>query len=68
LNRTAWKLTFTLFRAGEFVVSRGFRAVSHVPGYDALIDTLLDTLLGPEDDFDYVSTTTPVAPPPGHAQ
>lgn len=29
-------------------------------------DTLLDTIFGPEEDSDYVSTTAPSSPPPTH--
>lgn len=32
--------------------------------YERTSDVVLDTLLGPADSFEYVSTTTPKSPPP----
>lgn len=35
-----------------------------LPLGERVSDAVLDTLLGPADRFEYVSTTTPTSPPP----
>ena len=47
-------------------IDAGRSMVLCVPGYKLCEGIVLDTLLGPEEDFDYVSTTAPSSPPPTH--
>lgn len=45
-------------------VDRTDKVLSHVPGYGRAKARAFDTLLGPEEDLEYVSRTAPASPPP----
>ena len=50
------------------LISRGFDALDHIPGLKKISGIGLDIIFGPEDDFDYVSTTAPPPPPKSPSQ
>lgn len=48
------------FRVGFAVALAAQRTLDRVPGVAASRSRLLDTMLGPAEDFEYVSRTTPL--------
>ncbi len=42
--------------------------VQKVPVVRLVYDRMLDSVFGPEDEHEYVSTTSPSSPPPPHPQ
>lgn len=54
----------TVFLAGENVVMAVDRVAMRCPVYRLPRDLVLDTILSPAEEWDYVSTTAPSSPPP----
>lgn len=52
------------FWAGINVATAANNALCLLPGYERGAAVVLDTIIGPADSFEYVSTTTPKSPPP----
>jgi len=50
--------------AGFDAAERVERVFFLLPGYKPVRDLVLDTILGPAEDVEYVSTTAPSSPPP----
>jgi hypothetical protein len=59
-------LRFCLLAAEVVLEADGL--ASRCPLYAAPRDALLDSILGPPESFEYVSTTSPPSPPPSSLQ
>ena len=57
-------LQFHVLSAGMTAAEYVERALSLLPGYNCTRALILDTVLGPAENFEYASTTTPPGPPP----
>lgn len=60
----AGSLSMVLFERPVKAVWRADQLASRCFLYRASRDVVLDTILGPEQDSEYVSTTSPAGPPP----
>ena len=63
---------FAAILVGLEVAGKSFevteKVASRVPGLTAAFGFVLDIVFGPEDEHEYVSTTSPSSPPPPHPQ
>ena len=57
------RLIFEAVWAGGTALGRADRALSLLPPYRTGRDLVLDRILGPAEDFEYVSLTAPSSPP-----
>lgn len=58
------RATLALLRALEWVDSLISQMPLVGPAKHRAVDKILDTIFGPAEDIDYVSTTAPRTPPP----
>lgn len=64
LTRLFLNVTGAGFSAAIATADTAHRALSLLPPYKRASAVVLDSLFGPAEPFEYVSTTAPTVPPP----